>query len=145
MNNIIKHFPISSQIFITRHFLNKFQLESKIMVALGGVVIVFSSVASAVGICAYIGLKTTLLTIEVVPFFVLAVGVDNMFIMVQSHQNKKRYANDYFLFLYFSDIVIDVGNCQGNVICWSFRVEVFENLNGLMELTSAKILKQSYT
>lgn len=63
------------------------QLNSKISLGLGGILIVFSSVACSVGTLSYIGITTTLLTVEVVPFLVLAVGVDNVFIIVQNHQN----------------------------------------------------------
>lgn len=48
------------------------------------------AVGSAIGICSYCGIRTTMLTIEVVPFLVLAVGVDNIFIIVQTHQRKDR-------------------------------------------------------
>jgi len=38
------------------------------------------------GICSYAGIKATLIIVEVVPFLVLAVGVDNIFILVQELQ-----------------------------------------------------------
>ncbi|KAJ8924000.1 hypothetical protein NQ315_006776 [Exocentrus adspersus] len=63
-------------------------LETKILLAVGGIVIVLSSVGCSIGICGYVGISTTLLTIEVIPFLVLAVGVDNIFIIVQTHQRK---------------------------------------------------------
>lgn len=47
------------------------------------------SVLASIGLCGYAGIPTTLLTIEVIPFLVLAVGVDNIFIIVQTHQRKK--------------------------------------------------------
>lgn len=53
--------------------------------------IVLSSVLCSLGICGYVGLPTTLLTIEVIPFLVLAVGVDNIFIIVQALGRNKRY------------------------------------------------------
>lgn len=62
------------------------QLEIKLSLALGGVILVFSSVACSIGTLSYIGITTTLITVEVVPFLVLAVGVDNIFIIVQNHQ-----------------------------------------------------------
>lgn len=52
--------------------------------------IVFSSVACSIGTLSYVGVTTTLITIEVVPFLVLAVGVDNIFIIVQSHQHNLK-------------------------------------------------------
>ncbi|KAJ8322225.1 hypothetical protein KUTeg_000696 [Tegillarca granosa] len=42
----------------------------------------------------YIGLPATLIIIEVVPFLVLAVGVDNIFILVQTYQRDVRAPNE---------------------------------------------------
>ncbi|XP_066258560.1 NPC intracellular cholesterol transporter 1 homolog 1b-like [Euwallacea similis] len=65
-------------------------LESKIMLGTGGIIIVFSSVTAAIGLCSFIGITTTMLTLEVIPFLVLAVGVDNIFIMVQTYQRSPK-------------------------------------------------------
>lgn len=65
-------------------------LETKMILGVGGVFIVGFSVTSAIGLCSYFHVKTTMLTIEVIPFLVLAVGVDNIFIIVQTHQRKDR-------------------------------------------------------
>ena len=64
--------------------------NSKMMLSVGGIIIVMASVACSLGIFGYIGVPTTLLTIEVIPFLVLAVGVDNIFIFVQTHQRNPR-------------------------------------------------------
>ncbi|KAL6255124.1 hypothetical protein P5V15_013454 [Pogonomyrmex californicus] len=64
--------------------------ESRIVLSIGGIIIVIASVACSLGIFGYIGVPTTLLTIEVIPFLVLAVGVDNIFILVQNHQRNPR-------------------------------------------------------
>ncbi|KAL0126706.1 hypothetical protein PUN28_005221 [Cardiocondyla obscurior] len=64
--------------------------ESRIVLSVGGIIIVIASVACSLGIFGYIGVPTTLLTIEVIPFLVLAVGVDNIFILVQNHQRNPR-------------------------------------------------------
>ncbi|XP_059609454.1 NPC intracellular cholesterol transporter 1 homolog 1b [Phlebotomus argentipes] len=72
-----------------------FFLESKITLAVGGIVIVLVSVACSLGIFGYAGISTTMLTIEVIPFLVLAIGVDNIFIMVHTYNrlDKREYAN----------------------------------------------------
>lgn len=57
---------------------------------IGGIVIVLASVTSSLGVFGYVGVSTTLLTIEVIPFLVLAVGVDNIFILVQTHERLER-------------------------------------------------------
>lgn len=62
------------------------------MLGVGGIVIVLSSVVIALGVGGYAGITTTMLTIEVIPFLVLAVGVDNIFIIVQTYQRRERLA-----------------------------------------------------
>ena len=63
-----------------------FQLESKVTLGLGGVLIVLLSVGASVGIFGFVGVKATLIIFEIIPFLVLAVGVDNIFILVQTYQ-----------------------------------------------------------
>ncbi|PSN32731.1 hypothetical protein C0J52_20415 [Blattella germanica] len=65
-------------------------VDSKLTLGVGGILIVLMAVASALGIFGYAEVTTTLLTIEVIPFLVLAVGVDNIFILVQTHQREPR-------------------------------------------------------
>lgn len=70
-----------------------FFIESKITLAAGGIVIVLASVLCSLGLFGYAGVSTTMLTIEVIPFLVLAVGVDNIFILVQTYNrlDRKKY------------------------------------------------------
>ena len=42
------------------------------------------SVTGALGLVSYCGLHITMIVTEVVPFLVLALGVDNMFLLVRS-------------------------------------------------------------
>ncbi|XP_032685045.1 NPC intracellular cholesterol transporter 1 isoform X2 [Odontomachus brunneus] len=68
--------------------------DSKITLGLGGVLIVLASVICSVGLFGFIGVPATLIIIEVIPFLVLAVGVDNIFILVQTHQREGRRPNE---------------------------------------------------
>ena len=61
-------------------------LESKVTLGLGGVLIVLLSVGASVGVFGFVGVKATLIIFEIIPFLVLAVGVDNIFILVQTYQ-----------------------------------------------------------
>jgi len=61
------------------------QLDAKFTLGLCGVLIVLLSVASSIGFFSYLNVPATLIIIEVVPFLVLAVGVDNIFILVHSY------------------------------------------------------------
>lgn len=72
----------------------RIMIDSKITLGLGGVVIVLASVICSVGIFGYIGVPATLIIVEVIPFLVLAVGVDNIFIMVQTHQRYPKKPNE---------------------------------------------------
>lgn len=57
------------------------------MVAFIGVSIVMLSVLASIGVLSFSGVGSTLIIVEVIPFLVLAVGVDNIFIFVQ-HFNR---------------------------------------------------------
>ncbi|XP_048662393.1 NPC intracellular cholesterol transporter 1 isoform X1 [Marmota marmota marmota] len=65
-------------------------VDSKISLGITGIVIVLSSVACSLGIFSYMGTPLTLIVIEVIPFLVLAVGVDNIFILVQTYQRDEH-------------------------------------------------------
>ncbi|XP_070533114.1 NPC intracellular cholesterol transporter 1-like [Ptychodera flava] len=71
---------------------NRLLIDSKITLGLSGVLIVLCSVGASLGLLAYCGVATTLIVIEVMPFLVLAVGVDNIFILVQRYQRDVRMA-----------------------------------------------------
>lgn len=69
-------------------------IDSKITLGIGGVVIVLASVISSIGFFGFVGIPATLIIIEVIPFLVLAVGVDNIFILVQTHQRDAKRPNE---------------------------------------------------
>uniref|UniRef100_A0A8B9JJC4 Niemann-Pick disease, type C1 n=1 Tax=Astyanax mexicanus TaxID=7994 RepID=A0A8B9JJC4_ASTMX len=71
-----------------------FQVDSKISLGIAGILIVLSSVISSLGIFSYAGVPLTLIVIEVIPFLVLAVGVDNIFIIVQTFQRDERMQDE---------------------------------------------------
>lgn len=55
--------------------------KTRIGLGLIGVVIVLLSVWSSVGLCSLLGFKSTLIIAEVIPFLILAIGVDNVFLL----------------------------------------------------------------
>ncbi|XP_039275354.1 NPC intracellular cholesterol transporter 1 isoform X4 [Nilaparvata lugens] len=69
-------------------------VDSKITLGLSGVIVVLASVASSIGFFGFLEVPSTLIIMEVIPFLVLAVGVDNVFILVQSHQREPRMENE---------------------------------------------------
>jgi len=66
------------------------QIESKVTLGVGGVIIVLLSVCASVGLFGFLGVPATLIIFEIIPFLVLAVGVDNIFILVQTYQREPR-------------------------------------------------------
>jgi Niemann-Pick C1 protein len=57
-------------------------VEGKTILSLFSILLVVLSVSSSVGLFSLLGVKVTLIIAEVIPFLVLAVGVDNVFILV---------------------------------------------------------------
>ncbi|EEQ40623.1 Patched family protein [Clavispora lusitaniae] len=69
-------------------------VHTRFMLGLSGILIIILSVCSAAGICAFLGLKSTLIIAEVIPFLVLAVGVDNVFLIVHEVHLLSESASD---------------------------------------------------
>lgn len=65
----------------SRAFVNAYCVSSKFTLGLFGIIIVLCSVSCAVGIFSAMGVKVTLIIAEVIPFMLLAVGVDNIFLL----------------------------------------------------------------
>jgi Niemann-Pick C1 protein len=65
-------------------------IDLKITVGFVGVLFVLLSVMSSIGFYSYCGIAGTLIIFEVIPFLVLAVGVDNIFIIVQHFEKAKE-------------------------------------------------------
>lgn len=62
-----------------------------------GIIIVLISVTSSVGFWSLLGLKSTLIIAEVIPFLILAVGVDNIFLIcngVTQIENSINFTQD---------------------------------------------------
>ncbi|CAG9311616.1 unnamed protein product [Blepharisma stoltei] len=65
------------------------RLHTRFMVGLSGVICVICSVCISIGITSYAGIPLSMISIEVVPFLILAIGVDNMFI-ISMGESKER-------------------------------------------------------
>ncbi|CAA2984524.1 Niemann-Pick C1 -like [Olea europaea subsp. europaea] len=81
-------------------------ITSKVLLGLSGVMLVMLSVLGSVGFFSAIGVKSTLIIMEVIPFLVLAVGVDNMCILVQA---VKRQQSELPLEGRISNALVEVG------------------------------------
>ncbi|KAM7018968.1 NPC1-like intracellular cholesterol transporter 1 [Tautogolabrus adspersus] len=65
-------------------------VDSKFLVGLGGILVVGCSVLASMGFYSWIGIPSSLIILQVVPFLVLAVGADNIFIFVLEYQRDVR-------------------------------------------------------
>ena len=70
-------------------------MNSRVGLGLVGVLLVAVSVVAALGLLSFMNVKGTLIIIEVVPFLVLAVGTDNLFIL--THAYEVSYINSFTL------------------------------------------------
>lgn len=55
---------------------------TRFQLGLSGIIIIIVSVLASAGVFAFFGVKSTLIIAEVIPFLVLAIGVDNIFLIV---------------------------------------------------------------
>ncbi|XP_056177183.1 uncharacterized protein LOC115669675 isoform X1 [Syzygium oleosum] len=86
--------------------LSSFYISSKVLLGFSGVVLVMLSVLGSVGFFSILGVKSTLIIMEVIPFLVLAVGVDNMCILVHA---VKRQPLELPLEGRISNALVEVG------------------------------------
>ncbi|XP_067640967.1 NPC intracellular cholesterol transporter 1 homolog 1b [Eurosta solidaginis] len=72
-----------------------FLRQSKIVLGIAGIIIVMASVVCSLGFWSYLRVTTTMLAVEVIPFLILAVGVDNIFITVHAYNrlDRKKHKN----------------------------------------------------
>src|SRR6201999_2958103 len=61
-------------------------VQTKFTLGVVGILIVLMSVSGSVGLFSAAGVKVTLIIAEVIPFLVLAVGVDNIFLIVHEFE-----------------------------------------------------------
>lgn len=70
---------------------------SRIGLGLGGVLLVALSVSASMGILSALGTSLSLISLEVVPFLSLAIGVDNMFLIVHALQRVQQRSQDEYM------------------------------------------------
>lgn len=61
-------------------------INSKFTLGIVGILIVLMSISASIGLFSAAGIKVTLIIAEVIPFIVLAVGVDNIFLIVHEFE-----------------------------------------------------------
>uniref|UniRef100_A0AC35EV92 SSD domain-containing protein n=1 Tax=Panagrolaimus sp. PS1159 TaxID=55785 RepID=A0AC35EV92_9BILA len=71
---------------VSENQLGSLFVNSKFTLGIVGVIVVALSVTSSIGVFAFYGIPATMIILEVQPFLILAVGVDNIFLLVQAYQ-----------------------------------------------------------
>ena len=69
-------------------------LHSRFLVGFAGICVVLVSLVCSIGIVSYLGVKLSIISSEVVPFLILAIGVDNMFIITRAEKNAPVHITD---------------------------------------------------
>ncbi|XP_064228071.1 NPC1-like intracellular cholesterol transporter 1 isoform X1 [Aotus nancymaae] len=69
---------------------SRVMVDSKATRGLGGVAVVLGAVMAAMGFLSYLGVRSSLIILQVVPFLVLSMGADNIFIFVLEYQRLPR-------------------------------------------------------
>ncbi|TGZ78201.1 putative patched sphingolipid transporter [Ascodesmis nigricans] len=83
-------------------------VESKFTLGVFGILIVLMSVSASVGLFSAMNIKVTLIIAEVIPFLVLAVGVDNIFLIVHEFERADQEHPD-------ERIEDKIGNAMGRM------------------------------
>mmetsp|Transcript_26923 Transcript_26923/g.4920 ORF Transcript_26923/g.4920 Transcript_26923/m.4920 type:complete len:81 (+) Transcript_26923:492-734(+) len=65
-------------------------LHSRFLVGFSGILVVICSVLIAIGLTSAFGYPLSMISVEVVPFLILAIGVDNMFIISMTERKAKQ-------------------------------------------------------
>ncbi len=61
-------------------------VHNRFMLGLSGIAVVLSSLVISIGLTLFFDFPLSMISAEVVPFLLLAIGVDNMFIIVRSEK-----------------------------------------------------------
>lgn len=84
-------------------------VKSRFMLGLSGIIIILLSVTSSVGLFSMLGFKSTLIIAEVIPFLVLAIGIDNIFLIVHELHKITEHEPDLDVTLRISFAMRNIG------------------------------------
>jgi len=92
-------------------------VHSKFSLGFAGIFVVISALISAIGITFYMNQKLTMISAEVVPFLILAIGVDNMFLITRAERMVPEHILDYkyrvaFAFKEIGPSIFVAGFCE---------------------------------
>lgn len=84
------HFITPFGKFSGKNFILRYLATTRFSLGLIGILIVLFSVFLSVGFWSLFGVKATLIIAEVIPFLILAVGVDNIFLICNEYSNIEK-------------------------------------------------------
>ena len=70
------------------------KVHNRFLLGLAGIAVVICSVMSAIGLTFYWEIPLTMISAEVVPFLILAIGVDNMFLISRAERNVPAHITE---------------------------------------------------
>lgn len=62
------------------------KVHNRFLLGVAGIIVVIASLVISIGINCYCGIALTMISAEVVPFLILAIGVDNMFLICRAER-----------------------------------------------------------
>lgn len=100
------------------------------LIGLIGIVIVAVSVLAGYGATSYLGVKSSMISLEVIPFLILAIGVDNMFIIAQAVGRETSKKPEVRIGMAFSECFPSIAvACVTEVV--TFAVGISTNIPAL--------------
>jgi len=78
------------------------KVHSRFLLGISGIFVVIGALVIAIGINCYMGIALTMISAEVVPFLILAIGVDNMFLISRAEREVPANITDMNLRVAFA-------------------------------------------
>lgn len=66
-------------------------VHTKFALGTAGILVVLGSLMTGIGLTFYFNQKLTMISAEVVPFLILAIGVDNMFLISRAEREVPKF------------------------------------------------------
>ena len=70
------------------------RVYNRFLLGFSGILVVVFSLITAIGITFYMDVPLTMISEEVVPFLILAIGVDNMFLISRAERMVPEHVKD---------------------------------------------------
>jgi len=78
------------------------KVHNRFLLGIAGITVVIASLVIAIGLNCYMGISLTMISAEVVPFLILAIGVDNMFLICRAEREVPAHITNMDLRVAFA-------------------------------------------